>query len=195
MIECTDSDTDEIEDETCVKAPLIPSNKVTRTNNISSEFVGFETEDNSIRTLPPGKHFHLFVSHASEDLNEVNDLCQELRELFSLKCFNYEQDIIGGQLIEENIRMCMEKSEKVLIILSPHYLRSQWCKGELAEALEMASKRNCCVIIPVILKPIDISRHLPSTLKPYRCIDKEITPDVAARIAEAYHFQGTLYFV
>ena len=46
------------------------------------------------------------------------------------KTLYHERDFIPGVLIPENIKQCIKKSSRVLIILTPTLMKSDWCRHE-----------------------------------------------------------------
>ena len=46
------------------------------------------------------------------------------------KTLYHERDFIPGVLIPENIKRCITKSSRVLIILTPTLIKSEWCREE-----------------------------------------------------------------
>lgn len=170
-------------DQTYVKSPLLGSELI-------GSLLQFDSEDNCDKkfNLPSGKKYHLFVSHSSNDTDDVYKICAELEERFYLKCSNFERDFVGGETIDKNIKHEMSKSVKVLLVLSPSYLQSDWCMGEAHEAMEMSSKTKSNSVIPIMLQSLD--SEFPTILKRYRYIECEKENDVAAKIRDAFYHSG-----
>lgn len=97
-----------------------------------------EPAASDIKTLPPGKDYHLFVSYSSEDRIEANTIRQHLEERFYLKCLYYERDFQIGRNIDENITEGLQKSAKALLLLSPFYIQSHWCVTEAREVCKLS---------------------------------------------------------
>lgn len=176
-------------DQTCVKTPVL---HLIIGSDLTSNQLQPERPHNSDNkfNLPPNKKYHLFVSHSSDDTNEVYKICEELERRFFLKCSNYERDFVGGQTIEYNIKNEMCKSVKVLLVLSSSYLGSLWCMGEAHEAMDMSTRKRNNNVIPIMLRPLD--SELPTILKRYRYIDVVKENDVAAKIHDAFYHSGIL---
>lgn len=143
--------------------------------------------------LPPGKKYHLFIAHSAIDSQQALKICKELESRFLLKCMFSDRDFIPAKRIDENIQQEMEKSVKVLLLLSPDFLNSHWCDMEARLAVQMSFERKFDLrIIPVLLRDLDPDNDLPPFLKPYVCIDAQKEYDCAAKIHEAFYHTGML---
>lgn len=143
--------------------------------------------------LPPGKKYHLFIAHSAIDSQQALKICKELESRFLLKCMFFDRDFMPAKRIDENIQQEMEKSVKVLLLLSPDFLNSHWCDMEARLAVQMSFERKFDLrIIPVLLRDLDPDNDLPPFLKPYVCIDAQKEYDCAAKIHEAFYHTGML---
>ncbi|XP_069120259.1 toll-like receptor 4 [Argopecten irradians] len=76
--------------------------------------------------------YDAFISHAEEDSEFVlGDLLKNLEENSQLSVCLHQRDFIAGRNIAENITNAIHNSRKTLVILSPDFLRSNWCMFEL----------------------------------------------------------------
>lgn len=141
--------------------------------------------------LPTGKKYHIFIAHSALDGDQALQICKELESRFLLKCMYFDRDFTPAKRIDENIQHEMEKSVKVLLILSPDFLDSHWCDMEARLAVQMSFDRAFSLrIIPLILRDIDADKDLPPFLKPYVCIDARKEYDSVAKIHEAFYHSG-----
>lgn len=141
--------------------------------------------------LPPGKKYHLFIAHSAIDGQQALKICKELESRFLLKCMFFDRDFMPAKRIDENIQQEMEKSVKVLLLLSPDFLNSHWCDMEARLAVQMSFDRSSDLrIIPVLLRDLDPDNDLPPFLKPYVCIDARKEYDCTAKIHEAFYYTG-----
>lgn len=150
-----------------------------------------EPAASDIKTLPPGKDYHLFVSYSSKDRIEANTIRQHLEERFYLKCLYYERDFQIGRNIDENITEGLQKSAKALLLLSPFYIQSHWCVTEAREVCKLSfTDMENHNVIPVLLRPIN--KDLPPFLNSYVYIDAQKEIDVAGKIHEAFFHPGNI---
>ncbi|XP_034031907.1 uncharacterized protein LOC117515454 [Thalassophryne amazonica] len=104
-------------------------------------------------------HYHVFVSYSNTDYHWTHCLIHQL-ESCGLKVCYHERDFIPGRTVLENMSDCIEESQKVLLVLSPEFVRSRWC---LLEA-NMSLFRDCLErkpIVPLMLEPgVTVPLHL-----------------------------------
>ncbi|XP_041379799.1 toll-like receptor 2 [Gigantopelta aegis] len=99
--------------------------------------------------------FDVFVSFDSEDsdwlMEEVADF---LENDLNLKLCIHERDFEGGKMIIDNIVDCMDQSEKIIMIVSNNFARSNWCQCEVKMALNQQFEIHKDVIV-VIREMVD----------------------------------------
>ena len=161
----------------------ISLNAITR-NNVENA-----PPDTNNLTLPPGKSFHMFVSHSGDDSEEVWGLIRQLETRYQVRCMYADRDFQPGKDITDNIKENIEISMKILLILTPSYLDSGYCWFEQKVAFQrsITQRQNC--LIPLILKPFE--GKLPSALSNLTYIDAQKEPDLPARVYEALVSNGT----
>ncbi|XP_035810507.2 uncharacterized protein LOC111577773 [Amphiprion ocellaris] len=110
-------------------------------------------------TLRGEECYHVFISYSSTDYQWTHSLINQL-ESRSLQVCYHERDFTPGRTVLENMSECIQESQKVLLVLSPEFVRSRWC---LLEA-NMSLFRDCLErkpIIPVLLDPgVSVPLHL-----------------------------------
>ena len=189
------SNYEDIEDE----IPLLPIANTTADSEETCVKVVVEPEDSdnqavcSVKPLPNGKEYHLFMSYSSEDRMDANEIRKQLEERFQLKCLYYERDFQIGKNIDENITEGIQKSMKALILLSPFYLQSHYCVTEAREVCRMSfTDVENLNVIPVVLTPLQ--REMPPFLNSYVYIDAQKELDVAGKIYKAFNQPGMILF-
>ncbi|XP_055080223.1 uncharacterized protein LOC129456528 [Periophthalmus magnuspinnatus] len=109
--------------------------------------------------LTDGESFHVFVSYSSSDLHWTHTLIQQLEDRGLRVCY-HDRDFIPGWPILDNMSSCIQKSQKVLLVLSQDFVRSRWC---LLEA-NISMFRDCLhrkPVVPVLLqRDLSIPLHL-----------------------------------
>ncbi|XP_022611786.1 uncharacterized protein LOC111229647 [Seriola dumerili] len=110
-------------------------------------------------TLRDGECYHVFISYSSTDHQWTHPIINQL-ESFGLQVCYHDRDFIPGRTVLENMSECIQESQKVLLVLSPEFVRSRWC---LLEA-NMSLFRDCLErkpIVPVLLQPgVSVPLHL-----------------------------------
>ncbi|XP_028441649.1 uncharacterized protein LOC114560462 isoform X1 [Perca flavescens] len=116
----------------------------------------------SINVPPPlrdGECYHVFISYSSTDYQWTHSVINQLESCGLQVCY-HERDFTPGRTVLENMSDCIQESQKVLLVLSPEFVRSRWC---LLEA-NMSLFRDCLErkpIVPVLLEPgVSVPLHL-----------------------------------
>ncbi|XP_023256140.1 uncharacterized protein LOC111650464 [Seriola lalandi dorsalis] len=110
-------------------------------------------------TLRDGECYHVFISYSSTDHQWTHSIINQL-ESYGLQVCYHDRDFTPGRTVLENMSECIQESQKVLLVLSPEFVRSRWC---LLEA-NMSLFRDCLErkpIVPVLLQPgVSVPPHL-----------------------------------
>jgi hypothetical protein len=92
--------------------------------------------------------FDVFVSYDKRDLPWVRrHLMAELEGRMGLRLCVHERDFVIGNDIVDNIAECVERSKKVMMVFSRHFVRSQWCQFELTYCLRHVMDYDDALII------------------------------------------------
>lgn len=110
--------------------------------------------------LPYGKTYHLFLSFCQEDEEIAFSLLQELENKYQLKCFYHLRDFKPGVHVTENILDGIEKSMKIVYLVSQKFKESHLCKMETLYGITASHKQCENSLIPVLLEPIEMPREL-----------------------------------
>ncbi|XP_034308161.2 uncharacterized protein [Magallana gigas] len=110
--------------------------------------------------LPYGKSYHLFLSFCQEDEEIAYSLLQELENSYQLKCLYHIRDFQPGVHVTENILDGIEKSMKIVYLVSQKFKESQLCKMETLYGITASHKQCENSLIPVLLESIEMPREL-----------------------------------
>lgn len=114
----------------------------------------------TVAPLGPSEKFHLFVSYSSVDAAWTHGLIGRLEAAHTgLRVCLHQRDFTPGQNVLENMADCIHQSQKVLLVLSQHFVRSRWCLLE-ADLSLFGSSLERKPVIPVLLRPCQIPLHL-----------------------------------
>ncbi|XP_033761363.1 toll-like receptor 4 [Pecten maximus] len=101
--------------------------------------------------------YDAFISHADEDSEfVVGDLLQNMEETRQFTICVHQRDFIAGRDIAGNITNAIHNSRKTVLILSPDFLRSNWCMFEfnMARMEGIYSRENTSNIFIVFYKHV-----------------------------------------
>ena len=117
----------------------------------------------------------LFYCYAHEDKalhDELQVNLAGLRRQYQLTNW-YDREILPGEKWEETIDKHLSTADVILLLISPHFVDSDYCYGkEMQRALERHNAGTCCVI-PILLRPtywednpLGTIQMLPSEARP-----------------------------
>ena len=91
------------------------------------------------RQLPEDDMEYKYDAFVSFDSNDSEWMMEKVanfveNELNRKLCI-HERDFTGGKMIFDNISECMEDSERIIIVVSNNFARSNWCKCEVKMAI------------------------------------------------------------
>lgn len=137
--------------------------------------------------LPYGKSYHLFLSFCQEDEERAYSLLLKLEDKYQLKCLFHIRDFKPGVHVTENILDGIEKSMKIVYLVSQKFKESQLCKMEILYGIMAAHKQCENSLIPVLLESIEMPRELQTI----NYVDGTFgETDVACKIYNACLFGG-----
>ncbi|XP_004681548.1 PREDICTED: toll-like receptor 6 [Condylura cristata] len=98
--------------------------------------------------------FHAFVSYSDHDSAWVKGELLPNLEKEDIRVCVHERNFVPGKSIVENIINCIEKSYKSIFVLSPNFVRSEWCHYELYFAHHNLFHEGSNNLILILLEPI-----------------------------------------
>lgn len=122
--------------------------------------------------------YSCFISYSTMDQDFANRLHADL-QAHGVRCWFAPHDMEGGKKLHEQIDQAIRLHERLLLILSPFSILSEWVKTEIKKALnrERAEKRR--VLFPIRLISFE-------ELKKWEYIDPDTGKDIALEIREYY---------
>ncbi len=104
--------------------------------------------------------YDAFVAYCSQDEEERKwvhlTLTPKLEDEYGFKLCVHHRDFMPGYDIADNIVEAIQNSNKVLVILSPTFLESDWCHFEVRMAREKLIRDRRDSLVLVIYKPLDV---------------------------------------
>jgi len=152
---------------------------------IPLEFLrGAGVPDNLIEYMPslvaPGaiQFYSCFISYSTKDQEFADRLYADLQNK-GVRCWFAPHDILGGKKIYEQIDEAIRRYERLLLILSPNSMSSEWVKTEIRKARKRERTENKRVLFPVRLVSYDALRN-------WELFDADEGKDLATEIREYY---------
>ena len=92
--------------------------------------------------------YDLFVSYAEENMKWVeHELLPVLEADWGLRLCLHQRDFRPGKHIVDNISDCVDDSDRVLLVFSPHFARSEWCQFELKYCQSCVMERDDVMVL------------------------------------------------
>lgn len=120
--------------------------------------------------------YSLFISHSSKNKDFAQKLHDDLRAN-AVRCWLDNEDMKGGRKLHEQIDEAIRSHDKLLLILSPESMASEWVKTEIAKARKREIKEGKQLLFPVRLCSFE-------TLRDWECFDSDTGKDSAKEIRE-----------
>ncbi|XP_071140565.1 toll-like receptor 3 [Mytilus edulis] len=109
--------------------------------------------------------YHAFVVYCDADRHWVHQkFLKKLEQDEGMKLCIHHRDFEIGESITANINNYLEKSWKVVVILSNDFAKSEWCQWEVDVVQERRRRQGRDVFLLIMLKNID-SKHMTNQLR------------------------------
>ncbi|CAH1799295.1 unnamed protein product [Owenia fusiformis] len=115
---------------------------------------------------PEGKEYDAFVGYVTEDVRWIRNVLIPILEPKYKLCI-HNRDFVVGRTIADNIADAIEKSQRTIMVLSPRFLESGWCKEEFLVAHRQYMLHPSQVLIPILLD--DFEHDLPTIPNYVKC--------------------------
>jgi hypothetical protein len=126
----------------------------------------------------PVEFYSCFISYSTKDQEFADRLYADLQNK-GVRCWFAPHDIQGGRKLHDQIDEAIRVHDKLLLILSPHSMESEWVKTEIAKARKREVRDKRRVLFPIRLAPFE-------TLRDWECFDADTGKDSAREIREYF---------
>lgn len=124
----------------------------------------------------PIEFYSCFISYSTKDQEFAERLYADLQAK-GVRCWFAPHDAKRGRKLHEQIDEAIRVHEKLLLILSPHSMNSNWVKTEIANARAREQQEGVQILFPVSIVP-----H--SAILDWKCFDADSGSDSAREIRE-----------
>jgi hypothetical protein len=122
--------------------------------------------------------YSCFISYSTKDQEFADRLHADLQNK-GVRCWFAPHDIQAGKKIHEQIDEAIRMHEKLLLILSPNSMNSEWVKTEIRKARKRERTEKKRVLFPVRLVSFEAIRD-------WELFDADEGKDLAVEIREYY---------
>jgi hypothetical protein len=126
----------------------------------------------------PIQFYSCFISYSTKDQDFADRLYADLQNK-GVRCWFAPHDIQSGKKLHEQIDEAIRLHDKLLLILSPHSMQSEWVKTEIAKARKRELRDQRRVLFPIRLATFE-------TLRDWEYYDADTGKDSAREIREYF---------
>nr|KAG5709803.1 hypothetical protein BaRGS_032627 [Batillaria attramentaria] len=133
----------------------------------------------------PARRFRydVFVAYAEEDVDWVmGELLPVLEGEWGLRVCIHQRDFIPGKHIIDNISDCVDESDRLMMIFSPHFALSEWCQFELKMCLTCVMERDDVLVLVTLQETVsrDLSGAMLAVMRTTTYIEWDDSPRARA---------------
>jgi hypothetical protein len=126
----------------------------------------------------PIEFYSCFISYSTKDQEFAERLYADLQNK-NVRCWFAPHNVRGGRKMHLQIDEAIRLHEKLLLILSPNSMKSEWVKTEIAKARKREMQEQRDVLFPVRLVSFEAIRD-------WECFDADTGKDSAREIREYF---------
>ena len=104
----------------------------------------------------------------------IKRTCDRLEQA-NFRCGYHERDFKAGMTKSENIRQCIKHSKKIVVLVTPEFKDSVWCKYDL-DITVRPEKLNEGRVIPLYMN-LTSKDQIPDSLEVYTALDVSAEQD------------------
>jgi hypothetical protein len=122
--------------------------------------------------------YSCFISYSSRDQEFAQRLYADLQAK-GVRCWFAPHDVQAGKKLHEQIDHAIRNHEKVLLVLSPDSMNSEWVKTEIAKARKREVEEKKQILFPIRLMDFEVIRK-------WECFDADTGKDSARELREYF---------
>jgi hypothetical protein len=131
-----------------------------------------------VAAMAPIEFYSCFISYSTKDQEFATRLHADLQSK-GVRCWFAPHDVKSGRKLHEQIDHAIRVHERLLLILSPSSMNSEWVKTEIAKARKREIEEKKQVLFPIRLVDFDV-------IKKWECFDADTGKDSAREIREYF---------
>jgi uncharacterized protein YjbI with pentapeptide repeats len=131
-----------------------------------------------VGAMEPIQFYSCFISYSTKDQDFAERLYADLQSK-GVRCWFAPHDIQGGKKIHEQIDEAIRLYDRLLLVLSPNSMNSEWVNTEIAKARKREIRDKHRMLFPVRLVDFE-------TLSDWECFDADTGKDSAREIREYF---------
>lgn len=152
--------------------------------NIPESFLrGCGVPDTFIAFMPsltgkPWEFYSVFISHSTKDHDFAKRLHADLQS-GGVRCWFAPEDVQGGKKLHEQVDQAIRRYNKLLLILSPYSMDSEWVKTEIRLARKKEIEEGRRKLFPISLVEFE-------KIRLWSAFDADVGKDMAVEVREYF---------
>jgi len=131
-----------------------------------------------VGALEPIQFYSCFISYSTKNQDFAERLHGKMRDK-GLRVWFAPEDIQGGKKLHEQIDEAIRVYDKLLLVLSPESMSSEWVKTEIRKARRAEIKEKRRKLFPIRLVDFE-------TIRDWECFDADSGKDLGVEIREFF---------
>jgi hypothetical protein len=131
-----------------------------------------------IGSMSPIQFYSCFISYSTKNQDFAGRLHSKMRDK-GLRVWFAPEDIQGGKKLHEQIDEAIRIYDKLLLVLSPDSMNSEWVKTEIHNARKAEIREGKRKLFPIRLVDFD-------ALRDWKCFDTDSGKDLGREIREYF---------
>ncbi len=131
-----------------------------------------------IGAMEPIQFYSCFISYSSKDEEFAKRLHSRMRDQ-GLRVWFAPEDVQGGKKLHEQIDEAIRVYDKLLLVLSPRSMKSEWVKTEIRKARRAELKEKRRKLFPIRLVGF-------KAIQEWECFDADSGKDLGVEIREYF---------
>ena len=131
-----------------------------------------------VGALEPIQFYSCFISYSTKNQDFAERLHSKMRDM-GLRVWFAPEDVQGGKKLHEQIDEAIRVYDKLLLVLSPESMNSEWVRTEIRKARKAEIKEGKRKLFPIRL--VDFNK-----IREWECFDADSGEDLGVEIREFF---------
>jgi hypothetical protein len=131
-----------------------------------------------VGSLEPIQFYSCFISYSTKNQDFADRLHSKMRDK-RLRVWYSPEDIQGGKKLHEQIDDAIRVYDKLLLVLAPESMNSEWVKTEIQRARKAEKREGRRKLFPIRIVDFE-------TIKAWECFDADSGKDLGVEIREYF---------
>ncbi|MGA8351320.1 MAG: TIR domain-containing protein, partial [Isosphaeraceae bacterium] len=131
-----------------------------------------------VGAMKPIQFYSCFISYSTKNQDFAERLHSKMRDM-GLRVWFAPEDVQGGKKLHEQIDEAIRAYDKLLLVLSPESMNSEWVRTEIRKARRAEGREKRRKLFPIRLVDFE-------TIRDWECFDADSGKDLGVEIREYF---------